>query len=75
MMRGLSNNRAGLLKELGFLALILLAGCATVPEKEWDCTYPDHHGKWSCSAIAEGNDRIFYCQDDAYVVEETNGTD
>jgi hypothetical protein len=65
-MRGLSNNRAGLHKEVGFLALILIAGCTMAPVKNWDCTYPDDAGKWSCSSLQ--SDRIMYCQDESYVV-------
>lgn len=50
------------------LALTLFAGCATAPVKNWDCTYPDDDGKWSCSSLH--SDRHFHCQDDAYVIEE-----
>jgi len=69
MLKGLSNgNGAGHHKVLGFLLgmVILIAGCTTVPEKNWNCTHPDEEGKWSCTSVDTSLGRYFECQDEAY---------
>jgi hypothetical protein len=63
--RGLSNNRAELHKELGFLALILLAGCATPQEKlaMYGCTYYPKESGFCCKhEVPEFDHYIFNCK-------------
>ena len=55
MMRGLSNNRAGLLKELGFLALLLLAGCTYNGMTKIDKEYQDAGYILHCTEVAGDN--------------------
>jgi len=64
-MRGLSNNGAGLHKELGFLALLFLAGCTIeVPApKQFDCAGGPQ--EWHCKSRATGK-----CIKNVYVEPE-----
>jgi len=69
MMRsGLSNDRAGLHKELGFLLLvILIAGCTVIEvpaPKRWDCTLPDENKEWTCQSLV--SNRIIECNEGDY---------
>jgi hypothetical protein len=77
MRRGLSNNRAWLHKELGFLLLVLLVGCTIAPlEKHFDCgDWNEDMNSWYCQSRVTGK-----CIRNEYVdMEEckeiNNGTD
>ena len=65
MMRsGLSNDRVGLHKELGFLLLVIfIMGCTVIEipaPKRWDCTTPVDD-EWSCSSLS--SNRVIDCQE------------
>jgi len=69
----LSNNRAGLHKELGFLVLCLLfllflssfTGCIKVvgvekePKKHFDCEWDEEHKSWTC--VSRVSNKRFHC--------------
>ena len=68
MRRALSNNRAGLHKELGLLALLLVVGCVTPQEKlehyncYWGCMDGDKTG-WCCEReVPQSDHYIFDCE-------------
>ena len=66
---GLSNDRAGLHKELGFLLLLFIAGCTVieVPQpKRYDCT-PPVDDAWACQSLV--SDVAFNC----YYTRKNNG--
>ena len=61
----MSNDRAGLHKELGFLLLVIfIMGCTVIEipaPKRWDCTLPDINGDWTCTSIY--SNRVIDCSD------------
>ena len=64
MRLALSNNRAGLHKEVGLLALLFIAGCTVIEipaPKRWDCTHPDDNGKWACHSLH--SNRVIACEE------------
>jgi len=53
MMKALSNNRAGLHKELGLLlVVVILAGCSTVGMTKVDKYYQDEGYTLHCTEVA-----------------------
>jgi hypothetical protein len=51
----MSNNRAGLHKELGFVLVLLLAGCSTVGMTKVDQVYQDAGYYLHCTEVAGDN--------------------
>ena len=57
----MSNDRAGLYKELGFLLLLIIVGCCPLPEthpRRYNCTTIEQGVSWEC--VKDGVE--FECQ-------------
>ena len=66
MLKALSNNGAGLHKELGLLiCMVAFIGCSVIEipaPKQWDCEYSENSevSPWYCRAI--GSDKCIYSE-------------
>ena len=58
--RALSNNRAGLHKEVGLLALIFIVGCTYVPQKNFECVWAEDKEHWQCKSLV--TEKYFKCE-------------